>query len=206
MNLNKNPFRGFSLLETTVSLAILAMIAYLVLVSTVANKSSSAVSSATIFLNSQARSAVMSIRSDLMQAKASSVCLNSGSCTCGGDETLPCTRIRFQVPLVDSSGNLTTTSGGDVAFGANLAQANYYCYALNGTALERQIVNSAGGQTGISRIIARNVTNFTVIHDFNLAQYNITLSLSTNNSQGTPLPANTTLYFNNTTISVAPRN
>jgi prepilin-type N-terminal cleavage/methylation domain-containing protein len=190
---------GFTLVELMVAVTVLGMVTYLVVISTVSNRSSSTIAQATIFLNAQARQATSNIRRDLMEAQSSSVIME--------DETPPGSgifrRIRFKVPLVDSNGNLITTTGGDVAFGANQSQSNFIRYALNGTNLERQIVDSSGYPVGNARIIARNMSSFTVTFNSTLAQYEINLSLSVSSYEGIALRSPITF---SSTIAVAPRN
>jgi prepilin-type N-terminal cleavage/methylation domain-containing protein len=226
---------GFTLVELMVAMTILGMISYLVVISTVANRASSTIARATIFLNAQARQATSNIRRDLMEAQSSSVIMEEQTgewfdicsrCNFGQCKTTIFRRIKFKVPLVDSNGNLITTTGGDVAFGANQSQSNFVRYALNGTDLERRIVDSAGNLTGTTRIIAHNVSELKVRYSLNCGcvnpsfrcedtscqcneppsegpPYQITLVLSISSYEGIPLRSPITF---SSTIVVSPRN
>lgn len=190
---------AFSLVELMVAMGIFAMVTYLVLISTVSNRSSYAIASATIFLNAQARQAVSNLRRDLLEAKTSSIVLEDET----GQDTGIYRRIRFKIPLIDSDGDLMTTTGGDIAFGADQSQNNYIRYALNGTNLEKQVVNNLGAPVGTAKMIAQNVSTFTVVYDSDLNQYEITIGLALSNYEGIVLSSPMTF---NSTIAVTPRN
>jgi len=197
MNMQKN---GFSLMELAVAMGIFTIIIYLVLTSTVSNRASSTLASATIFLNSQLRLAVSSVTGELMQAKSTTVFTEE---PITGTNPQQYRKIRFKVPLVDSNGNLIPGVGGDTAFGANGQQDNFIRYALNGTNLERQIVNSTGSIVGTPRIIARNVSSFTVTYNSSANRYEINLGFSITSYTGIQLKP--PLAFS-TIFAINPRN
>jgi type II secretory pathway pseudopilin PulG len=187
---------ALNLLELMVAMAIFGMITYLVVISTVANRPASAIASATIFLNAQARQAVTNVRRDLLEAKAPVLLEDPIG-------TNLYRSIRFKIPLVDSNGALITTSGGDVAYGADSSQSNYIRYCLNGTRLERRITDYLGVPTGSVKTIAQNVTGFNTTYNTAVSQYEISLSFSVDNYEGTPLHSPVTF---NTTVAMTPRN
>jgi type II secretory pathway pseudopilin PulG len=193
---------GVTLIELTVAMTIFLMIGYLVLSSTLTSRTTSAVTQAAIYLNSQALQASSSITRELMEADLTSVTVDDAYIDAG--VTLY-RRIRFQIPVLNANGDLVAGAGGSTAFGDGQTEGNSLRYALVSTNLERQVLDSAGNTINTS-IIARNLqanTGFRTPDISSSAQYDVTLSFSISSYQGITLPAPLTQEI---TVTASPKN
>ncbi len=177
------------MVELMVSVTVFLIIASLVFSVTGTGRVSWYISSAEIFLYSQARGALSTLSRELMLSNSSRAFVEDAGTT-----------LRFSIPLVDGSGDLMMTPGGDLRWGDGSVEGNSIKYTLSGTDLMRQIVDAGGGTVSESAV-AHDVTNFDVA--FLDPQYDFTIDFSLNNYMGKQFPG--TLTYTVST-SITPQN
>lgn len=179
--------KGVSLIELMISLAILSIILSLVFTVTGTGRMSWYLASAKISLYSQTRGAFSTISQELMLSSRSRIFTAADGKS-----------IRFSIPIIDADDELVL-SGGDLQWGDGEIIGNSINYTVDGTNLVRQVLDA--GNTivnGSIRIIARDITSFTVSTD-NL-QYEIALTATLTSYLGKTFPK-PMIYTVNTAIT-----
>ena len=181
---------GFTLVELLLSIAIFSVVVALVFSTNRIAGVATSVSSARLFLYSQARQALSSISAELMLSNAFRIYIQAG----GRD-------VRFSIPLVAANGSLLTLPNGDILWGEGQIQGDQIRYVLSGGNLVRQIFRGANPVPGRDKTIAQHVQDFTVTA--NGPQYTIFIRLSVNDYEGVRFPQAVEYTL---TTTVCPRN
>lgn len=163
--------KGFTLIEIIVALGIVTIISSLVLSILGTGGVSWSLVSAKVFLRTQARQAVLNISRELMESTRSRTFIGAGG-----------TSIRFSIPLVDETGAVRTSPGGDLLWGDGETEGNFINYTLSNGNLVRQILNASLNPVGQERIIAQYANAFQV--QLLTSQFEFTLTLSVDRYSG----------------------
>jgi len=188
---------GMTLIELTIALGILLIVISLIFSVTGTGRISWATASTQLYLSSQARQASAIISQELILSQyATEVFLttdqNSNSI------------LRFNIPLSDGSEVLQRTATGDLIWGDGTTQGYAIQYYVDSSAnLIRRVLEEDLTTEVNSRIVAHNVSNFTVVNPANSRQYDITVVFSINSYLGTRLPE---VMTDSLTFSVTPMN
>jgi prepilin-type N-terminal cleavage/methylation domain-containing protein len=197
---NRDKIKGFTLIELVISSTIFLIIISLVFSITGTGRVSWTIASARMHVHTQARQASSFIREELILSNDTRVFIEDGG-----------TSIRFGIPLVTASGELSLSGGGDLRWGDGTNEAFSIKYVpvvqmINGTPVTNLVRQRLSDTMVVveERVIARDLDAAnppTVV--LLSGRYELTYNFILASYMGRNLP---TPITHSLTIAITPRN